>query len=82
MVMTSGCLGLEIVVICTDLSGKELHRQLGVGIVVTSESICGVVISTLAWNVRDVGSIPTLSMIFPIFITPTTVVAVTRILCK
>ena len=25
-----------IVVVCTDLSGKELHRQVGVGILVTS----------------------------------------------
>ena len=29
-------------------------------------------VSTLAWNLRDVGSIPTLGVIFPIFITPTT----------
>ena len=29
-------------------------------------------VSTLAWNGRDVGSIPALGTIFPIFITPTT----------
>ena len=32
--------------------------------------------STLAWNARDVGSIPALSTIFPIFITPTTYIYV------
>ena len=29
-------------------------------------------VSTVAWNARDVGSIPALGTIFPIFITPTT----------
>ena len=29
------------VVVYTDLCGKELHRQVGMGIMVTSESICG-----------------------------------------
>ena len=44
----------------------ELHRQVGVGIVVTSGN-------TLAWNAKYVGSIPTLSTIVPIFITPMTI---------
>ena len=41
-------------VVCTDLTGKELHGQVGV---VTSGSLYGVMVSTLAWNARDVGSI-------------------------
>ena len=35
------------VVVCTDLSGKEPQRQLGVCIVVTSGSLGGVMVSTL-----------------------------------
>ena len=38
--------------------------------------------STLARNARDVGSIPSLVTIFPIFVTPMTLVAVTMILYK
>ena len=60
------------VVYCTDLSGRKPHRQVGVGTVVTSGSRDGIMVSILAWNARDVGSIPALSKIFPIFITPTT----------
>ena len=59
-------------VICIDHSGKEPHRQVGVGRVVTPGSLGGVMVGMLAQNVRDVGSIPVLGMIFPIFITPTT----------
>ena len=36
------------VVICTDLSGKELHRQVGIGIVVTTESLCGAMVARWA----------------------------------
>ena len=57
------------VVVCTDFSGKELHRQVGVDRVSTSGSLGGVMVSTLAWNARNVGLIPTLDM-FPIFIAP------------
>ena len=39
-------------------------------------------VSTLAWNDRGVRSIPALGTIFPIFITPMTLVAVTMILYK
>ena len=49
---------------------------MGVGIVVTSGKPTW---STLAWNSRDVGSIPTVGTIV---ITPMTQVAVTRILYK
>ena len=41
--------------LCTDLSGKEPHRQVGVGKVVTSRSLGDIMVSTLAWNARDVG---------------------------
>ena len=56
-------------VVCTDLSGKKLHRQVGVD---TVGSLAGVIVITLARDVRDMGSTPTLGEIFPIFITPTT----------
>ena len=52
------------------------------GRVVILVSICGVMVSTLAWNARDVGSIPALGTEFGSFITPTTLVAVTMILYK
>ena len=60
------------VVVCTYLSGKELHRQVYVDIVVTSGSLHGVMVRTLAWNDRDVSSVSSLGTIFPIFITPAT----------
>ena len=69
-------------VVCTDLGGKDLHRQLGVGIVVMAASLGGVNGSTLARNARDVGFSPTLGKVFPILITPTTLVAMTMILHK
>ena len=67
----------NIVVACTDLCGKELHRQVGVGIVVTPGKPMGCNASTLAWNAREVGSSPALGTVFPIFIPPTTMGAVT-----
>ena len=57
------------VVVYTDLSGKDLHRQVGAGGAVTSRSLGGVMVSTLACNAKDVGSNPTLSALFPNFIT-------------
>ena len=56
--------------VCGDLSGKEPHRQVAVDRVVTTESLSGTMVSTLNWNERDVGSIPPLGAIFPIFIVP------------
>ena len=56
------------VLVCTDLSGKEPHRQVGMGRVMTSGSLGGVMLSTLAQNARDIGSMSTLGTIFPIFI--------------
>ena len=61
------------VVVCTELSGKELHRHLirRVNNADIREPIwCNG--STLAWNARDAGLIPTLGTIFPILITPMT----------
>ena len=43
------------VVICTDLSGKEPHRQVGVAKVVTSGSLDGVMVSPLAQNHKRCG---------------------------
>ena len=67
------------IVICTDLSGKELHKLVGVGIVMTSGNLlCNG--STLAPNARYMGPCPTLSTIFPIVISRMTLVAITMIL--
>ena len=52
------------VVDSTDLSGKELRRQVGLVMVVTAGSLYGEMVSTLPWNARDVGSIPALDTIF------------------
>ena len=68
------------VVICTDLLGKELHRQVGVRIVVTPRSLHGVIVSTLVQNVRDVDSIHALGKIFPIFRSPMT--HLTNVMCS
>ena len=38
------------VVVCTDLSDKELHSQVGMDRVVTSGRLGGVMVSTLALN--------------------------------
>ena len=58
----SKTVNIDILVVCTDLSDKELHSYVGVGVMV----------STLAQNVIDVGSILALGTIFPVFITPMT----------
>ena len=59
------------VVVYTYLSGKQLHRQTCTGRVVTSGTVGGELVNTLAQNVRDVALIPALGTIFSIFITPT-----------
>ena len=38
---------LTSVLVCTDLSSKEPHRQVSVDRIVTSGSLCGVMVSTL-----------------------------------
>ena len=59
------------VVVCTDVLGKERHRQVGVGVVVTSGNLGHVMVSALAWKARDAGSIPSLGTIFSTFIITT-----------
>ena len=54
---------------------KELHGEGGLDRVVTSGSLGGVMISTLGWNTRDMGSIPALGTVFPMFITSMTLVS-------
>ena len=51
-------------VVCTDLSDKN-----GMGKVIRSGNLGGVMVITMARNAKDVGSIPALGSIFPIFIT-------------
>ena len=63
-----GVLYCPTVLVRTDLSSKEPHRQVGVGRMVTSGSLGGIMVSTLARNARDVRSIPTVGAIFPIFL--------------
>ena len=46
------------VVVCADLSSKDPHRQVGVDRMVAGGSQGGVMVSTLVWNARDVGSFP------------------------
>ena len=55
------------IVVCTDLSGRAPHRHVGGAGVVTTRILGGVIVSTLAQNARDVGSIPTLGVIFHFF---------------
>ena len=55
--------GDECSIVYTDLSRKELYRQ--VVRMVTPGSLGGGMVSTLAWNARDVGSILAPRAIFP-----------------
>ena len=55
-----------------DFSSEEPHRQVDFDRVMTSGSLCGVVVGTLARNVRDMDLIPALGEIFPISITSMT----------
>ena len=57
------------ILVCTDLSGKELHRQVGVDRMMTLWIQGGVMVSTLAINARGVGSNTAPGTIFPSFIT-------------
>ena len=56
--------GATSVVDCTHFPGKELHRHVGMDRMVTSGSLDGGMVSTVAQNARDVGSIPILCAIF------------------
>ena len=50
----------ESIVIYTGHPDRESHRQVGVGMVVRSWNLGGVLVSTLAGNTRDMGSILTI----------------------
>ena len=50
------CKIVTSVVVCTDLSGKELHRHVCMCKIVTPGSLCGVMVITLAHNTRGVSS--------------------------
>ena len=50
----------HIVVVCTDLSSKEPHRQPGVYREMASRSLGSVAVSTLVQNARGVDSNPAL----------------------
>ena len=69
-------------VVCTDLPGKEPHGQVGMDRMTISGSLGDLMVSTLTRNARDVGLIPALSAIVPIFITTHNTGAMTRILLK
>ena len=58
------------------------HTQVDVDRVVTLWSLGGILVSILAHNARDMGSIPVLDTIFYIFITSITLVAETMIMFK
>ena len=60
-------------IVYTDLWGKVQQRQVNVDIVMTSGSLCGVMVAH--WSrMSDVGLIHALGTIIPIFNTPTTMV--------
>ena len=69
------------VVVCTDLSGKEPHSNVGVVTVVTSGSLGGVMVSILVQNARDAGSIPSIGTICLIFIAPMTYIHIYACKC-
>ena len=52
MAVTSGSLGgvMVSVVVYTDLSGKELYRQVVVAMAVTSGSLGGVIVSVVVYT--------------------------------
>ena len=62
------------VVISTDLSSKEPLRQVGMDRVVTSGRLGGIMATMLARNTRDVCSNPAVGAVYPVLITPMTVV--------
>ena len=53
------------VIAYTDLSGKELNREVGICRVVISGILGGVMVNTQAQNARGVGSIPLWGQYFP-----------------
>ena len=64
---------MHIVIVGTDLRGSELHRQVGVSIVVMSWSLHDVMIAHWPGMPEMWDLSPALGTIFPIFITPITI---------
>ena len=61
---------INTVIVCTDLSGKESRRQVGVDRVIVSGSLGIVMASMIVSEIAgSVGWNPALGPIFPIFIT-------------
>ena len=56
---------VDSVVVCTDLSGKEPHGQVGVSNVMIFSEPSGVMVNMLTRNARDVGSIHALLSMDP-----------------
>ena len=52
--------------ICTELSGKEPYRQIGVDWMIVSRRLSGVVISMLPKGGKKAGFDPALGAVFPI----------------
>ena len=67
---------------CTDVSGKQLHRQVDMYLGVTSGKPMWCNCSILAQYARDMGSIPALGTIFPIVNTPTPYMCVYYVIHK
>ena len=63
---------ISSVLACTNLSVNG--RQVGMGNMVTSGSVDGVMVSILPLNSSDMGSVHAVGAIFHIFINPTTLV--------
>ena len=59
----------SLCIVCTDLSGKKPHMQVGVYRMMISGSLGGVMVSTLARNETDVGSNSALDTACIIFVT-------------
>ena len=57
------------ILVGADITGKELHRRGYMCSTVTSGSLGDEMVSSLAQNARDMGSILLLGIVFPIFIT-------------
>ena len=60
---------MYVVVVCTDVSGKEPHRQVFVKRVMISGSQGSVIVGTQARNERGVCSSPALGEMFTIYVT-------------
>ena len=58
------------ILVYTDISGKERHRQMDIDRVVAYRRLGGVVVSIMTQNPSHLGSIPAVGAILPISNTP------------